>query len=125
VLKSFPLQKAQALRLMGRSLSWKHSPLQSRHEKSSERSSVRRPTYIRRDPNRPIARYHQDRSGKMAALLPHTPGHGPGVDVVKTTAVKVWPGPTFRYQEHKDNYETDRLPIEAFVELAHSDRPSR
>ena len=50
--------------------------------------------------------------------LPHASGHGLGVHIVKTTAGQVWLGPTIRYQNRKDDYESDRLPVESFVEPA-------
>jgi L-2-hydroxyglutarate oxidase LhgO len=50
--------------------------------------------------------------------LPHASGHGLGVHVVKTTGGQVWLGPTIKYQERKDDYEGDRLPVDAFLEPA-------
>ncbi len=48
--------------------------------------------------------------------LPHR--HGLGVHVVRTLHGAVWLGPTVTFIERKDDYEADRLPVEAFVEPA-------
>jgi L-2-hydroxyglutarate oxidase LhgO len=67
------------------------------------------------------AELKQSRTGLLNGLvypLPHPLGHSLGVHLTKTTGGSVLLGPTARFQEGKDDYESDRLPVDAFLPSA-------
>ena len=50
--------------------------------------------------------------------LPHAAGHGLGVHITRSTGGNVWFGPSVKYQQRKDDYESDRLPVDDFAVAA-------
>jgi L-2-hydroxyglutarate oxidase LhgO len=53
--------------------------------------------------------------GMLIYPPPDASGHGLGVHLVRTTGGQMWLGPTIRYQARKDDYESDRIPVEDFA----------
>ena len=65
------------------------------------------------------ATLRQARAGWVRGLVYPVPlpsGHGLGVHLTKTLGGEVLLGPTARFQSGKDDYESDRLAVEAFLE---------
>ncbi len=58
------------------------------------------------------------RSLVKSLIYPLPAKHSLGLHVVKTTDGHVWFGPTASFQDRKDDYENNRLPLESFLEPA-------
>jgi L-2-hydroxyglutarate oxidase LhgO len=58
----------------------------------------------------------RDRVRGLVYPVPHPSGHGLGVHLTKTRSGAVWIGPTIAYQTDKADYESGRLPLDAFLE---------
>lgn len=65
-----------------------------------------------------LAPTRRSRVNGLVYPLPHASGAGLGVHLAKNTWGTVTLGPTICYQESRDDYETGRLSLEDFVELA-------